>query len=82
MDAWINKMNEKYVNIRGTGDYKREEDYKLIEYKYDKFIIIIKISEDQRFLGIEEIKINQDFMNYKQKANLGTLSIIDNYKPE
>lgn len=52
---------------RGTGSHEAPEKYKLIVYPFGKYLITIKLSPNNEFVGIEEVKINKDFLSYKQK---------------
>ncbi|GAI43482.1 unnamed protein product, partial [marine sediment metagenome] len=36
-------------------------------YPFDKYLITIKLSPSNEFIGIVEIKVNKDFLSYKQK---------------
>jgi len=71
-----------YKTIRGTGDIDVIEKYRIINFKIDKYVISIKVSDQNKFIDIDEIKINEDFRDYKQKFSSGTIRFIDNYEPE
>jgi len=51
----------------GTGSHDIPVDYKLIVYPFDKYEITVKVSPDNKFIEILEVKINKDFRSYKQK---------------
>jgi len=55
---------EKYVG-QGTGSHKEER--KTIVFPFDKYQIKIALTPDDKFIEISEIKINKDFLSYKQK---------------
>jgi hypothetical protein len=57
------------------------EDYVTITYPFDKYLIVVKLTSDGRFIGIEEIRINKDFRSYKQ-APQEIFHYIDEYEPE
>jgi len=44
-----------------------ERDMKTIEYPLDKYEIKVVVNANNEFVGIEEIKINKDFVAYKQE---------------
>jgi len=53
---------------QGTGSHEVSKDYKTVVYPFDKYLITIKLSPNNEFIGIAEVKINKDFISYKQKA--------------
>ena len=52
---------------QGSGGHVMPEDYKEIVYPFDKYEIKVKLSLDNKFIGISEVKVNKDFLSYKQK---------------
>jgi hypothetical protein len=48
-----------------TGSHN--EEYKILNYPFGKYEIKIKLSKDNKFLDIIEIKINKDFLSFRQK---------------
>ncbi|MHA1195341.1 MAG: hypothetical protein ACTSRH_02455 [Promethearchaeota archaeon] len=40
---------------------------KIIKYPFDRYIVTIELTPDNKFLGIREIQLNKDFRNYSQK---------------
>ncbi|GAI01699.1 unnamed protein product [marine sediment metagenome] len=52
---------------RSTGSHEVPKDYKIVVYPFDKYLITIKLSPNNEFIGIVEIKVNKDFLSYKQK---------------
>jgi hypothetical protein len=52
---------------RGTGGREAPENYKLVVYPFGRYLITIKLSLNNEFIGIEEVKVNKDFLSYKQK---------------
>jgi hypothetical protein len=42
---------------------------KRIEYKLDKYIITIKLSIDNKFIAVEQIKINKQFLDFKKTTS-------------
>jgi len=51
----------------GTGSHDTPMDYKIIVYPFDKYEIVVKVSHDNKFIEILEVRINKDFRSYKQK---------------
>lgn len=42
--------------------------YKDVIYPFDKYEIKVRLTPDNVFIGIIEVKINKDFLSYKQKV--------------
>lgn len=68
------------------GNFKHEiaESFQIVKYPFEKYVISIKTDFDGKFLGITEIEINQDFINYeKLKIRSSEVNIEQFYfKPE
>ncbi len=65
----------------GTGS-ALAEGYRTISYPFEKYEIIVRLTLDGRFVGIEEIRINKDFRSYAQSKPQKIFRDIDRYKPE
>ena len=63
-------FNNKNHNgkINGTGDIL-DESYFLEDHDIDKFTVTVRLSEDRKFLGIEQISEKKSFINYKDIIN-------------
>jgi hypothetical protein len=59
-DKYESKDNE---NVTGS----HIEEYKILDYPFGRYEIKIKLSKDNKFLDIIEIKINKDFLSFRQK---------------
>jgi len=60
-------MIDKFASsLPATGEQETEQTITKI-YPFDKFEIEVKLSETGKFIGITAIKMNADFLNYKQK---------------
>ena len=66
----------------GTGTTKDIGHYKFINYPFDKYEIKIKLSDDNKFLGIIEIKINKEFLSHKQKTISKGFHDVDDFYQE
>lgn len=56
------------IKRKGTGDKNFEsEDYKLMIFPFNKYEIKIKLTSDNKFIEIVEVKINKDFIADKRK---------------
>lgn len=61
-----------YENLKkeGTGNHevpKKPKEYKEVVYPFDKYEIRVRLSHTNEFIGIVEVKVNKDFLSYKQK---------------
>ena len=68
-------LNEKIRNgeVNNTGEIL-DEIYILKEVDFDKYTVTVKLSNDRKFLGIEQIAVNKSFFDFediiKQKISL------------
>ena len=49
---------------------------------FNQYLIVVRLTDDGRFIGIEEIRINKDFRSFNQKISQRIIHFIDEYKPE
>jgi hypothetical protein len=59
---------EAKVKNEGTGSPSIPSEYKDIIYAFDKYEIKVRLTPDNQFIGIVEVKVNKDFLSYKQKV--------------
>lgn len=64
-----------------TGSFEIPK-YKIIIYPFDKYEITIKLSEDNKFIEILEVKVNKDFISYKQKITPKGFHDVEKYYNE
>lgn len=80
------KMPEDYgyANFKklGTGSREDFEEYKLITYPFDKYQITIKLTPTNEFIEILEVKINKEFLSYKQKITPQGFHDVEEFYPE
>lgn len=77
-----NKDNyDELVNVNTTGDHQ-DENFKIIAYPFEKYEVKIKLSIDNKFLGIMEIKLNKDFLSFKQKMASKGVHDVDKFYRE
>jgi len=67
MSKELEKLDYDALIKKGTGNHGVEEDYKIVVFPFDRYEITIKLSQDNKFCDILEVKINEDFRSYKQK---------------
>ena len=47
----------------------QEANSSIITYPLDKYEIKIRVGKNGEFIGVEEIKINKNFIDYKQQSS-------------
>jgi hypothetical protein len=65
-----------------TGCAGPVEEYRTISYPFDRYDIIIKLSPQNEFLGILEIKLNKDFLSHKQRLGIQNYVDVDRFYEE
>ena len=70
MTDTIKNYNIDVIKQEGTGSHDSFEDSKVIQYKIGNFLISIRLTSTNEFLGIEEIGYNRDFLSLQQKIAL------------
>lgn len=79
------------MSSTGTTDHKNKDagtgsastiEYVTLIYPFEKYEILVKLTVDGRFVGIEEVRINKDFRSYKQSTPQKIFSQIDEYEPK
>jgi predicted component of type VI protein secretion system len=73
-----------YDNLKnqGTGSHEALDEYKIVLYPFDKYQIKIKLTRSNEFIGIVEVKVNKDFLSYKQKTTLRGFHDVDEFYRE
>jgi hypothetical protein len=67
----------------GTGSHDELDNFKIITYPFDRYQIKVKLTPNNEFIGITEIKINKDFLSHKQRmATLGFHDVEEFYRDE
>jgi len=74
----------KYEEFRekGTGSHDVAKEYKEIVYPFGKYQITVRLSSNNEFIGITEVRINKDFLSYKQKMVSKGFHDVDEFYPE
>ena len=70
MDHFKDRIDYNAFLEYGTGSYEKPTDTKIIEFPFDKYIVVIELTKDNKFLNIIEIKINKSFLDYEAKRTL------------
>ncbi|MDD4053059.1 MAG: hypothetical protein PHR28_14330 [candidate division Zixibacteria bacterium] len=73
-----------YDNFRkkGTGEHEAESDAKTVVVSFGKYEIVLKLTSTNEFIGIQEIRVNKDFRNWKQKTTARGFHDVDEFYRE
>ena len=67
---------------QATGSTGESGEYKIISYTFDIYEIKVKLSPTNEFLGIVEVKVNRDFLSYKQRLSRQSYIDVSKYYRE
>ena len=81
------EIEEDFVS-QGTGSHYPDslntvitpKEYKTIVYPFGKYQITIKLSLNNEFIGILEVKVNKDFLSYRQNISKGFHDVDEFYR--
>lgn len=76
------KLDEIEVESKKIGTITGKVDYKRKVIPFQKYEIVVDLTSDGRFIGIEEVRINKDFRDYGQITRQKAFEYIDSYRPE
>lgn len=65
----------------GTG-FIDSDEYIIVDYPFDKYTVKVKLTLHHEFIGILEIKINKEFLDFKQKMISHGYHDVDEFYPE
>ena len=71
--------NSIFENSTGSTSVEKT---KLISYPIDKFIVKVILTENDKFVGIEEISINKEFLDLKQKISSYNIHDVEEFYEE
>ena len=54
----------------GTGHHDEFEDYKIVTRPFGRYLITLKLTPENEFIDVLEIKLNKDFLSSKHKMAL------------
>jgi len=74
------KSDIPHSGIEFTGS--KGEDASILYYVFGRYVIAVKLSSNGKFLGITEVRIDQDFRSHEQKIPRTTIQNIGDYVPE
>lgn len=66
------------IKTQVTGSRDFLANTKVVDIPFDKYIIKIRLSDSNEFVGIEEVNVNKDFFNHAQRIlKLSTSGYLD-----
>jgi len=78
----LDKREYDYNKLKqeGTGGPDMPSDFKTIVYPFNKYQITIRLTQDNRFIEVIEVKINKEFLSHKQKISTsGSIDVRKDY---
>lgn len=63
-----------------TGSHDSRPNFRLVQFPIDRFEIVVRLSESNQFMGIEEIRVNKEFMEFAKKSPRGYHDVDDYYR--
>lgn len=66
------------ISSTGTGSHFLEEDLHTREVNVGNYTIIVRLTKDNKFVGVSEVKINSPEL-WKRKSSIGFVDVNDEY---
>ena len=64
-----------------TGDDSSRRKSRTVVVPYLNYEIVVRLTEDDRFIGVEELRIKKDFLSQAQRiANTGVFDVDEFYQ--
>lgn len=76
------KVDEIEVESKKSGSAAGKIPYETKVIPFQKYEIVVKLTSDGKFVGIQEVRINKDFRDYSQITHQKAFDYVDSYKPE
>lgn len=51
----------------GTGSHETPSEFKVVEYPFDRYLVKVLTTPDNKFAGIVEVNVNKDFLSQVQR---------------
>jgi hypothetical protein len=66
----ISKVDLDYETLRqeGTGSHT-STGTKTVEIAFDRYVVTLKLTSDNKFVAVEEVSLNQDFLSNMQQVH-------------
>jgi len=62
-------INDELVT-RDTGDIDSQKLFD-IAYRIGKYLVVVQVNQNREFMGISEIRVDEDFLSPMQRASQG-----------
>ena len=82
MNSHQENYNPNDLKNQETGSHGKSERFKEITYSFGKYQIKILLTLSNKFIGVTEVKINKEFLSYKQKTALRGFHDVDKFYPK
>ena len=71
----MNELESANVKKPAATGINPEKDFMFIETKFDKYKILVKLTLDGRFVGIEQIVVDTDFRTLKERTSTAPIDV-------
>jgi hypothetical protein len=73
---------EELVNSGATGEHEGMEDFKIVICPIGKYEVVVRLTADGHFLGVDEVRVNKSFIDYTRLSTSGDYHDIDEFYKE
>ena len=80
MEQELINSNYDVFTKDATGSTRR--DYRIISFPFEKYEIKVRVGPSNEFIDILEVKVNKDFLSYKQRMSSRSHIDVDKYYRE
>ncbi len=67
-------------SLDATGSHSSAQGTKLVKFPIGNFVVIVRLTDEDQFVGIEEIEINRSFIGLNQMSRLGSHDVDEFYR--
>lgn len=82
MKTTPDELSFNEITQDATGSINIPDIGKSLLYPLGKYIIKVRLTNDNKFVGISEVNVNKDFLDYKQKLMPKGVHDVDEYYRE
>ena len=61
------ELDYDVLKDQGTGSHGDFEEFKIVTYPFDRYLIKVKLTPTNEFIGIVEVSVNKDFLSHQQR---------------
>jgi hypothetical protein len=73
-------MEDYPLEDQSTGSHDDIREFRYVTYPFDKYLITVKLSSSNEFLGVIEVRINKQFLSFKQRQPKGYHDVDEFYR--